>query len=318
MRIIVTGCAGFIGSHLCEKLLEQEENTVIGIDCFIGPTPGSLKDLNASNLLLHPRFKLIKESIMNIDCADLLKTADIVYHLAGIPGVRASWGKDFFPYTENNILATQRLLEAAKSVSLKKFIYASTSSIYGYKHGMVSEDAMPDPLSPYGVTKLAGEHLCSVYHQNFHVPVTILRYFTVYGPRQRPDMAFHRFFKQILTDQPLTLFGDGTQSRDFTYIDDCVKGTAAVMNAENTIGKIFNIGGKERAAIHEIISEMEKIAGKKAVIRYLDAAIGEPKHTHADISHAARVLGYSPDISLSEGLIKEFDYMKVILKGESP
>ncbi|MGG4487942.1 NAD-dependent epimerase/dehydratase family protein [Metabacillus idriensis] len=317
MRIIVTGCAGFIGSHLCEKLLEQEENTVIGIDCFIGPTPSSLKDLNIYSLLEHPRFQFIKDSIMNIDCEEILQNADVVYHLAGIPGVRASWGKDFFPYTENNILAAQRLLEAAKSVNLKKFIYASTSSIYGYKHGMVPEDAMPEPLSPYGVTKLAGEHLCSVYHQNFDVPVTILRYFTVYGPRQRPDMAFHRFFKQILTDQPLTLFGDGTQSRDFTYIDDCVKGTAAVMNAENTTGKIFNIGGKERAAIYEIINEMEKITGKKAVIRYLDAAIGEPKHTHADISHASRELGYSPDISLREGLIKEFEYMKVILKGES-
>ncbi|WP_191566032.1 NAD-dependent epimerase/dehydratase family protein [Metabacillus idriensis] len=317
MRIIVTGCAGFIGSHLCEKLLQQEENEIIGVDCFIGPTSPLLKRQNLKKLLQHPRFQLLQESLMNIDCEKLLQKADVVYHLAGIPGVRASWGKDFLPYTENNILATQRLLEAAKSAKLTKFIYASTSSIYGYKHGMVSEGAMPEPLSPYGVTKLAGEHLCAVYHKNFDVPVTILRYFTVYGPRQRPDMAFHRFIKQILLDQPLTLFGDGTQSRDFTYIDDCVKGTASVIHAKNTAGKVFNIGGKERAAINEIIRKLEQLTGKKAVIHYLDAATGEPKHTHADISLAEELLGYSPDIYLDDGLKKEIEYMKVILKGES-
>ncbi|MDX8289642.1 NAD-dependent epimerase/dehydratase family protein [Metabacillus indicus] len=313
MNILVTGCAGFIGSHLCEKLLENEAHTVTGIDCMIGPVPEPLKNINLHNLLTHPRFQLIRKSIMEIDCKELIEKADVVYHLAGIPGVRSSWGKDFHPYAENNILATQKLLEAAKGTSLKKFIYASTSSIYGYKHGKVSEDAMPDPLSPYGVTKLAGEHLCSVYNHNFGVPAVILRYFTVYGPRQRPDMAFHRFFKQIMTDQPLTLFGDGSQTRDFTYIDDCVKGTAAVMNADDTIGRIFNIGGKERASVIDLIREIELITGRKADIQFLDAAIGEPKHTHADISLAKNVLGYSPDVPLKEGLRKEYDYMKRIL-----
>jgi nucleoside-diphosphate-sugar epimerase len=317
MRIIVTGCAGFIGSHLCEKLLHQEENEIIGVDCLIGPTPSLLKNQNLKTLLQHPRFQLLQDSLMDIDCNKLLQKADAVFHLAGIPGVRASFGHDFLPYTENNILATQLLLEAAKSAKLTNFIYASTSSIYGHKHGMVSEDAMPEPLSPYGVTKLAGEHLCSVYHKNFNVPVTILRYFTVYGPRQRPDMAFHRFIKQILLDQPLTLYGDGTQSRDFTYIDDCVKGTASIIQAENTAGKTFNIGGKERATINEVIGTLEQLAGKKASILYSDAAPGEPKHTHADISLAEKILGYSPDISLFEGLKKEIEYMKVILKGES-
>ncbi|MEK3805613.1 NAD-dependent epimerase/dehydratase family protein [Bacillus sp. FSL H8-0547] len=316
MNILVTGCAGFIGSHLCEKLLENEANTVTGIDCMIGPVPEPLKHINLHNLLTHPRFQLIRKSIMEIDCKKLIEKADVVYHLAGIPGVRSSWGKDFNPYVENNILATQKLLEAAKDTSLKKFIYASTSSIYGYKHGKVSEDAMPDPLSPYGVTKLAGEHLCSVYKNNFGVPAVILRYFTVYGPRQRPDMAFHRFFKQIMTDQPLTLFGDGSQTRDFTYIDDCVKGTAAVMHADHTIGKIFNIGGKERASVIDLIREIELITGRKADIHFLSAAIGEPKHTHADIALAKNVLGYSPDVPLKEGLRKEYDYMKRILHGD--
>ncbi|MFC5465913.1 NAD-dependent epimerase/dehydratase family protein [Lederbergia graminis] len=314
MKILVTGCAGFIGSHLCEHLLKQKNHEVIGIDCLIGPTPPPLKLINMQNLEKHPRFQFIQANLLQVDLTQLLQDVDVVYHLAGIPGVRASWGADFLPYAENNIIVTQRLLEAAKSSKITKFIYASTSSIYGNKHGMVQEDLLPEPLSPYGVTKLSGEHLCNVYEKNFDVPVTVLRYFTVYGPRQRPDMAFHRFIKQILRNEPLTLFGDGTQSRDFTYVDDCVLGTAAVMSKENTVGKTFNIGGLERATINEIIALLEELTNQKANITYLEKSIGEPKHTHADISHAQTILGYSPTTSLREGLAKEIEYIRTILK----
>lgn len=315
MKILVTGCAGFIGSHLCEHLLKQENHEVTGIDCFIGPTPSFLKKMNMKDLEKHPRFQMVEANLLHVDLKQLLQNVDIVYHLAGIPGVRTSWGTDFLPYAENNIIVTQRLLEAAKSSTIRKFIYASTSSIYGYKTGMVSEDMIPEPLSPYGVTKLSGEHLCNVYEKNFNVPVTILRYFTVYGPRQRPDMAFHRFIKQMLLKEPLTLFGDGTQSRDFTYISDCVRGTAAVMTMENSVGKIFNIGGLERATINEIIAMLEELTNQKAKISILEKAIGESKHTHADISHAQALLGYSPTTPLREGLVKEIDYIRTILKG---
>ncbi|QPA31752.1 NAD-dependent epimerase/dehydratase family protein [Thermaerobacillus caldiproteolyticus] len=316
MKILVTGAAGFIGSHLCEKLLENEQNIVIGIDCLIGPTPSSLKQFNLDKLVSHPRFTLILQDLLSTNLPELLKDVDVIYHLAGMPGVRTSWGKDFESYTIHNISSTQRLLEACKGLPIQQFIYASTSSVYGEKDGKVSESMEPSPLSPYGITKLTGEHLCRVYQTNFHIPTVILRYFTVYGPRQRPDMAFHRFIKQILAEQPITIFGDGTQSRDFTYISDCVKGTAAVLGNTNIIGKTINIGGKERASVNEVIELLECLTGKKAIQHYTKTTIGEPKHTWADISTAQRYLHYSPEVALKEGLQKEIEYIRSIYKDE--
>lgn len=263
MNILVTGAAGFIGSHLCEKLLENKENHVIGVDHFIGPTPYPLKQGSLSKLMNHPRFTFMQKDLYITDLHALLKSVDIVVHLAGIPGVRSSWGSDFEPYVTNNIQVTQRFLEALKSSPDTRFIYASTSSIYGQKSGKVSENELPEPLSPYGVTKLAGEHLCRLYRKNFQIPIVILRFFTVYGPRQRPDMAFHTFIKQILTNKPITVFGDGTQSRDFTYISDCVNGIMAAMKKKEAIGKTFNLGGLERASVNEVIQLLEQLTGKK-------------------------------------------------------
>ncbi|MBU7591453.1 NAD-dependent epimerase/dehydratase family protein [Metabacillus halosaccharovorans] len=310
MKILVTGAAGFIGSHLCERLLKDPQNRIIGVDTFIGPTPINLKEVNLQSLKKHPGFQFMEMDLLTADLENVLKEVDAIYHLAGMPGVRSSWGKDFDPYVTNNILATQRLLEAVKNKNLTKFIYASTSSIYGEKSGKVSEDSIPAPLSPYGITKLTGEHLCQVYNKSFGVPIVVVRFFTVYGPRQRPDMAFHRFIAQILKEEPITIYGDGTQSRDFTFISDCVEATSAVLYQDHLIGRTINIGGKERASINEVIKILEQIIGKKSKINYTQKVNGEPKHTWADIALAQTLLHYNPKISLKEGLVKELNYIR--------
>jgi UDP-glucuronate 4-epimerase len=309
MRILVTGAAGFIGSHLCEKLLSDENNEVIGIDTFIGPTPLELKQYNLAMLHNHERFVLINDDILTADLEKVLDGIDIIYHLAGMPGVRSSWGKDFEPYVANNIIATQLLLEAAKNKPIQKFIYASTSSVYGEVSGKVSEDAYLSPLSPYGITKLTGEYLCNVYQKSYNIPIVTVRFFTVYGPRQRPDMAFHIFLKRILDGEPITIFGDGTQSRDFTFIRDCIDGTASILYKQNVIGETINIGGKKRASINEVISIIEGLTNKKAPINYSPKLMGEPKNTWADISKAVQLLEYNPMVSLKEGLARELEYV---------
>lgn len=315
MNIIVTGAAGFIGSHLCERLLVDEGHNVIGIDGFIDPKLKPLKLRNLTSLLRHPRFKFISENLLTVDWKTLLSNVEIIYHLAAIPGVRSSWGKDFDAYVSNNINVTQRLLEACRNVPITKFIYVSTSSVYGEKVGMVSEDSVPTPLSPYGVTKLTGEYLCKVYQKTDHIPITILRYFTVYGPRQRPDMAFHRFIQHILQKNPLPVFGSGKQTRDFTYVADCIEATASVLSAKNVIGETINIGGKERASILEVISIIEDILGKKVAVKFLEKPRGEPLHTWANITKAEQLLQYKPTIPLKIGLKHELDDLINLYKG---
>lgn len=316
MKIIVTGAAGFIGSHLCERLLKEKETTVIGIDGFIDPTLNQFKHRNIVNLLAHPRFQFSNENLLTIDWSRTLSNVDVIYHLSGIPGVRSSWGKQFELYTTHNIIVTQRLLEACKNIGLKHFIYASTSSVYGESTGKVSEDFTPAPLSPYGVTKLTGEYLCNVYAENYGIPVTVLRYFTVYGPRQRSDMAFHRFIHCMLTDQPIPIYGDGSQTRDFTYISDCVEGTAAVLHAKNVIGETINLGGKERKSILEVIEILETVTGKKATLNVIGDTRGEPRHTWADITKAEQLLHYHPSIPLKEGLLHELADLRIMYKEE--
>ncbi|WP_216828246.1 NAD-dependent epimerase/dehydratase family protein [Alkalihalobacterium elongatum] len=316
MKILVTGAAGFIGSHLCEHLLLDKENEVIGVDGFLGFTASSIKQRNLHHLIKNPRFQLIKHDLLHINWEEYLKDIDIIYHLAGMPGVRSSWGKEFDIYVSYNINVTQRLLEACRTLPIKKFIYASTSSAYGDRTGKVTEDATCKPLSPYGVTKLTGEYLCKVYHENDGVPIVILRYFTVYGPRQRPDMAFHRFIKKMVLDQPIQVYGDGKQTRDFTYISDCVKGTAATLYTNKPIiGETINIGGKERASVLETISIIEKHLQKEAKIEFTGNTRGEPKHTWADISKAQMLLHYQPKVSLKLGLQKEIGDIRLLYEG---
>jgi UDP-glucuronate 4-epimerase len=315
MKIAVTGAAGFIGSHLCERLLQEEQNEVVGIDNFINPSVRSIKERNIRSFFNHPRFHFYEQDLLNADWKKLLHEVDAIYHLVEMPGERSSWGTDFDACVSHNILVTQRLLEACKAVRIKKLIYASTSSVYGEKIGKVSEDSLPSPLSPYGVSKLAGEHLCKVYQQNDGIPIVILRYFTVYGPRQRADMAFHRFIQLMLQRKPIPIYGDGKQTRDFTYISDCVEATAAVLHADGVVGETINIGGLERASVLDAIVILENLLGKKSILKYIGEPRGEPKQTWADISKAQKLLHYQPTVSLASGLEKELNDLRELYKG---
>lgn len=306
MKILVTGAAGFIGSHLCEELLKNENHEVIGLDAFVSPyTPRWIGEQNLHLLKNHPRFTLIEQDLLTAAWENLLPQVEIIVHLAGMPGVRSSWGTDFAAYVTHNILATQRLLEGCRQHPVQKLIYGSTSSVYGEKTGKVNELASTQPLSPYGVTKLTGEQLCRVYHHNHRVPAVILRFFTVYGPRQRPDMAFHRFIRFMLEGQPIPVYGDGKQSRDFTFVEDCVKGIASTLDAKEIIGETINIGGKERATVLECISMIEELFSRKVQLQFTGKAIGEPKHTWADIEKAKKLLNYEPKVDLRSGLARE-------------
>ncbi|KMM38875.1 NAD-dependent epimerase/dehydratase family protein [Guptibacillus hwajinpoensis] len=314
MNILITGIAGFIGSHLGEELLAQSDVNVIGIDQGVANEPHKFR--NIENLLQHKRFQFYDLDLLSDDFLPLLNDIQVIYHLAGIPGVRSSWGDEFETYLLHNGLVTQKLLEACRRLPIDKFIYISTSSVYGEKTGKVSEDMMPIPLSPYGITKLTGEQLCRVYHHYFDVPVVVLRYFTVYGPRQRPDMAFHRFIKQLLLDEPLIVYGDGKQTRDFTYVKDCVKATASVATADHVIGETINIGGKERASVLDVITLLEQLLHKKAKITFVEKAKGEPVQTWANISKAEKLLNYEPTVSLKEGLKHEIEDLEKQYKRE--
>ena len=299
MKTLVTGCAGFIGSHLVDKLLELGYE-VTGIDCFTDYYHREIKEANISNALKNKNFEFIKEDILEID---KFPKVDYVFHLAAQAGVRASWGRSFEIYTRNNVQATQKLLEFYKDLDIKKFVYASSSSVYGDAELPMREDSFLKPVSPYGVTKLAGENLCYLYWKNYNVPTVSLRYFTVYGPKQRPDMAIHKFVNAILNGDEITVFGDGTQTRDFTYIDDAVEAT--ILAAEsNSVGEVFNIGGGSRVSVNDLIGMMEDIIGKKAKVKYIEKQKGDVRDTWADVSKAEEELGWIPKVKIEEGLRK--------------
>ena len=307
-KCLVTGVAGFIGSHLAERLI-REGHEVIGADCFTDYYPRIYKERNLELLLRDRRFNFYEANLIDMDLVRLLEDVDYVFHEAAQAGVRASWGDNFQIYTENNVLATQRLLEAAKEVKLRKFIYASSSSVYGDAETFpTSEEVKPKPISPYGVTKLAGEHLCHLYWKNFGVPVVILRYFTVYGPRQRPDMAFHKFIKAILNGEEIVVYGDGNQSRDFTFVDDVVEANILAMDAD-AVGEVFNIGGGSRVTVNQTIEMLKKTIGNSVEVKYIRAQKGDVKHTAADITNAKEVLGYNPKVKLDEGLFQEVNWL---------
>ncbi|ADU31084.1 NAD-dependent epimerase/dehydratase family protein [Evansella cellulosilytica] len=315
MKILVTGAAGFIGSHLCETLLINKNYHVVGIDGYINNSLDEEKRGLINRLLKNERFTFYEENMLNISWDNVISEIDVIYHLAGIPGVRASWGENFNDYVIHNIQATQRLLEACiDKPRLQRFIYASTSSVYGEKHGKVSEDATPRPLSPYGVTKLTCENLFRIYYQTYRLPIVILRYFTVFGPRQRDDMAFHIFIKKMLSEETIPVFGDGLQTRDFTYIRDCIAATISALHSDNVIGETINIGGKERASMIEIIEMLEEIIGKSAKVNFLKKIHGEPKHTWANINKAQRLLNYNPTTKLKEGIENEVKYIRELYR----
>ena len=297
MKALVTGCAGFIGSHLTERLLRKGYK-VIGIDCFTDYYAREIKERNIENALNEKNFKLIGEDILEMN---EYPEVDYVFHEAAQAGVRASWGKSFEIYTRNNIEATQKLLEFYKDREIKKFVYASSSSVYGDAELPMREDSLLKPVSPYGVTKLAGENLCYLYWRNYNVPTVSLRYFTVYGPRQRPDMAIHKFVKAILNGEEITVFGDGTQTRDFTFIDDVVEANILAGNSEIE-GGVFNVGGGSRISVNKLIKLLEEIIGKEARIKYIEKQKGDVWDTLADTTKISNELNWEPEVKIEEGL----------------
>ena len=304
-KALVTGCAGFIGSQLTERLL-KEGYGVIGIDCFTDYYSRAIKEENIATALKYKNFELVEDDLLSID-----EYPDVVhvFHLAAQAGVRASWGKSFEIYTKNNVQATQKLLEFYKNSSIKKFVYASSSSLYGDAELPMREDSLLKPVSPYGVTKLAGENLCYLYYKNYGVPTIALRYFTVYGPRQRPDMAIHKFVKAILNDEEITVYGDGTQTRDFTYVEDAVE--ANILSARgNVVGEVFNIGGGSRIHVNELIEKIEELVDKKADIKYIEKQKGDVRDTWADVSRAEKMLHWVPKVNINSGLERFIKWCK--------
>ncbi|WP_134699035.1 NAD-dependent epimerase/dehydratase family protein [Ammoniphilus sp. YIM 78166] len=307
-KAVVTGCAGFIGSSLSRRLLDEGFD-VVGIDCFTDNYDRRIKEKNLENLTRDEGFTMLKEDIMNLDWKNLLEHTDYVFHQAAMPGVRTSWGKSFDTYVANNIMATQVLLEAAKNSQIKKFVYASSSSIYGITEGSTSESRLPQPISPYGVTKLAAEQLCHLYAINHGVPTISLRYFTVYGPGQRPDMAFHKFIRSLLNRESISVYGDGTQTRDFTYVDDVVEANMLAIRYSG-IGEVFNIGGESRVVLKDVINLLGELIGTDPQINYIEKQAGDPPHTWANIEKAQKLLGYAPRVPLRQGLQSEVEYVK--------
>ena len=308
MKALVTGAAGFIGSHLSGALLDRGAN-VVGVDAFSDYYRRALKERNLDENLRRERFQFIEAWIQEADLDRLLDGVTHVFHLAAQAGVRKSWGKDFKTYTVNNVDATQMLLEACVNRPLTKFVHASSSSVYGDRASIpMREDALPQPVSPYGVTKLAAEQLGHLYQMNFGVPTVAMRYFTVYGPRQRPDMAFNKFIRAAIKDEPITLYSDGEQTRDFTYVADAVAATMAAGD-RGVPGTAYNIGGGSRVSMNHVVRIIEKVVGCPLKIVREDAQKGDMRDTYADTSLARRDLGFSPTVSLEEGIQEEYRWL---------
>jgi nucleoside-diphosphate-sugar epimerase len=295
---------------LAERLI-KDGHTVHGVDCFTDYYALSLKESNVDTLLESKKFTFYEEDLRTCDIAKLLENIDVVFHQSAQAGVRASWGSSFSAYTEHNVLVTQRLLESVKDKPIKKFIYASSSSVYGDVPGdePMIETLQPKPISPYGVTKLAAEHLCYLYWKNYGTPSVSLRYFTVYGPRQRPDMAFHKFIKAILHDKPITVYGDGTQKRDFTYIDDIIDANVSAIR-HGKPGEVYNIGGGHVEILNDVLNLLSELAEKKGNIVYSEKQHGDVNRTSANIKKAKMDLNYHPKYNLRQGLANEIDWIR--------
>ncbi len=307
MRCLVTGVAGFIGSHLAERLL-RDGHEVCGVDGFIDYYPRWIKERNLAYLRRWQRFTFVEGDLLNLDLLPLFEDVTWIFHQAGQAGVRVSWGKDFVRYVDCNVLVTQRMLDAAvHSKHIQRFINASSSSVYGNSVVMpLAESLVPHPLSPYGVTKLAAEHLCNLYFSNFGVPTVSLRYFTVYGPRQRPDMAFHRFCKALIEHQSIHLYGDGQQTRSFTFVSDIVEANMLAATAEKIVGETFNVAGGASVSLYEVVRLLQGISGITTPITFENEQHGDVRHIFASMGLAKRLLGYQPTVSLEDGLEQEF------------
>jgi len=314
--VVVTGCAGFIGSHLTEALLELGCE-VTGVDSLTDYYDVEQKRDNLRAALAQPNFTFRHEDLNDLDAVSLLSGARACFHLAAQAGVRASWGEEFTNYLDWNVQSTQHLLEACRNPDvagdLARLVYSSSSSVYGDQPRYpVTEDDLPMPRSPYGVTKLAAEHLCVLYAANYGVPTSSLRYFTVYGPRQRPDMAFRIFLESALDGRTFTVYGDGSQTRDFTFVSDAVRANLLAVAAPDT-AEVFNVGGGARVSLRETLDLLVELLGElsdcaRPEIVYQDMALGDVRHTYADRSRVEERIGYAPRVSLRDGLRLEVEW----------
>jgi nucleoside-diphosphate-sugar epimerase len=305
MKCLVTGAAGFIGSHLCERLL-HEGHSVVGLDAFVPFYPRPLKEANLAGLHGRDGFTFLSMDLRSDDLTAAVDGVEAVFHLAAMPGLVRSW-TEFDLYQSCNLNGTQRLLDAARRSSLVRFIYASTSSVYG-RYGSGDETLPTRPISPYGVTKLAAEHLCRAHADEQGLPLVVLRYFSVYGPRQRPDMGYNRFIAALLAGQPVTVFGDGQQARGNTFVEDCVEATVLALGA--TAGEVFNVGGGETASVWEVLAKLEKATGCRAVVRREAGRPGDQRFTGADTTKIERHLGWRPCVGLDEGLARQVAWQR--------
>jgi len=309
LRVVVTGAAGFIGSHLSERLLAAGHD-VVGIDCFSDFYDRETKERNLLQSRRHATFHFEEADLVDADLATLVDGAGVIYHMAGLDGVRPSWGNQFDRYVRDNVIATQRLLEALKGTPVKRMVFAGSSSVYGDAEMFpTKESALPHPLSPFGVTKLAAEHLTHLYTRNYAIPVVSVRYFTVYGPRQRPDMAFSRFMQALIAGDDIEVFGDGEQIRDLTYVSDAVEGTIKASTAD-VVGQVFNLGGGSRVTVNQVLAMLEEISGLKVRRKNLPATPGDPRHSGASINLARERLGWEPRVSLRDGLAKQWQWFQ--------
>lgn len=311
MRALVTGAAGFIGSTLCERLL-SDGWTVRGVDCYTPYYPASIKHQNVTRLLSSTSFEMVEGDLQACDLGPLFEGVDTVFHLAGQPGVRLSWSNDFATYLQLNVAVTQRLLEQARMHDVSRFVFASSSSVYGNVTEVPTDESSPtNPFSPYGVTKLAADRLCSAYGENFGLSTVSLRYFTVYGPRQRPDMALHRMIEACATGRSFTVFGDGEQIRDFTFVEDVVDATVRAGTRACPPGECLNIAGIGETSVNALIDVVGRAVGTQLEVRYESAQPGDVRRTGADTSRARSLLGWSPSVSIEEGVTRQVEWHKL-------
>jgi UDP-glucuronate 4-epimerase len=305
MRALVTGAAGFIGSHLVERLVDDGHH-VRAVDCRTPYYDVSQKDRNVASIGRLPRCEIFDADLRFSDLGPLLDGIDVVFHQAAQPGVRGSWATGFTAYVEHNVLATQRLLEAVTTRDLRRFVYASSSSVYGDVPSFpTNEEDLPRPQSPYGVTKLAAEHLCGVYARNWGVPTVSLRYFTVYGPRQRPDMAMHRLVEAALGGKPFPMYGDGQQVRDFTYVEDVVRANVLASSAEVSPGTVINVAGGTHTTLCDVVGLLEDLLGCPVPLERREAERGDVVRTGGSTQRAAELLGWHPTVPLDDGLARQ-------------
>ncbi|AYF97247.1 NAD-dependent epimerase/dehydratase family protein [Protaetiibacter intestinalis] len=308
MKALVTGAAGFIGSSIARRLLD-DGHEVIGIDGFTEYYHEPLKRRNAA-ALAGDGFRLIESDLLEVDLVELLHDVEVVFHEAGQPGVRGSWGSGFEPYISRNIAATQALLEAARTApKLRRFVGASSSSVYGEAESYPTRESdRPQPKSPYGVTKLAAEHLTTLYGRNFGVPTTSLRYFTVYGPRQRPDMAFTRFLRAAIAGDPIRVFGSGEQIRDFTYIDDIVEANLRAATVEHDAGSVFNVAGGGQVSVNEVLDSIGTLTGRPLEVERVGVATGDVFRTAGATELIEEALAWRATTSVADGLRNQYEW----------